>query len=633
MNKTLLILISLIYFTFSLSSEISAQPLWQNEEALESYIDGLVQTYMEENNIAGATMGIVKDGNTLLLKGYGYADVESGTAVDPESTLFRIGSISKMFVWTAIMQLAEQGKVDLEADINQYLTDFKIPATYSSPITLKNLMTHTAGFEDYVIGLFAKDRSRLKPLGEILADELPKRVREPGTESSYSNHGTGIAAYIVEQISGLSFNEYVEQHILDPLLMERTTFRQPLPDNLDDSMSKGYRFTEGEFKEMGFEYVPLGPVGAASSTASDMINFMKAHLQLGQLGEASILQNVTARNMQAPAFRHADAVNPMRLGFIDMSQNNIEIIGHGGDTFWFHSNMALFPRHDLGFFISFNSDQGGGVKSEVLRDFIDHYFPEENLQADTLEVSNDYLQRFTGDYRPNRYPHERLTYLMALFNTNTISLTEEGTLRTMEDEKANFWFPVDSLVFRNTMNSRTLAFSKGETGEISRMYMKELPIIAFEKVPAISGKYLHFSLFGVTAISFLLTMGYWPLAFLSRRKYKPDYMAEYPISKWKKGVAWANGFFMLAFLAGMAVVVSAGNGEAIVFGIADSIKGLLILPLITILLTLLMVFFTFRLWRHGESGIWSRLWYTLLSLLAVAYLWQLWFWNLLGFNY
>ncbi|MGK7369091.1 MAG: serine hydrolase domain-containing protein, partial [Candidatus Halalkalibacterium sp. M3_1C_030] len=596
-----------------LFASVSAQTPWKDNDALESYMDGLVETYMEENNIAGATVGIVKDGNTVLLKGYGQADVDSKTAVDPERTLFRIGSISKMFVWTAVMQLAEEGKLDLEADINRYLADFKVPDTFAQPITMKNLMTHTAGFEDYVIGLFAKNTSSLKPLGEILANELPKRVRKPGVESSYSNHGTGMAAYIVEQISGLSFNEYVEQYILGPLQMQRTTFRQPLPENLRDSMSEGYSFSEGEFRKESFEYVPLAPVGAASSTAADMINFMKAHLQSGQFGDNEILQNVTARRMQAPAFSHAEAVNPMRLGFIDMSQNNIEIIGHGGDTFWFHSNMALFPQHDLGLFISFNSAAGGGIKSEVLRDFVDHYFPEENLQADTLELSNEYLQQFKGDYRPNRYPHERLTYLMALFNTNTVSLTDKGMIRTMENEKANFWFPVDSLVFRNTKNSRTLAFSKDEAGKISRMYMKELPIIAFEKVPLISGKYLHFTLFGATAISFILTMGYWPVAYLSRRKYKPDYMAEYPISKWKKGAAWVNGFFMLAFLLGMAFVVSKGNGEAIVFGIADSIKGLLILPFITIMLTLLMTFFSFRLWRHGESGVWSRLWYTFIN--------------------
>lgn len=615
-----------------LSQSVYGQTLWQDSESLEGYIDGLVPTYMEENHIAGATVGIVKDGETVLLKGYGFSDVESEQAVNPGTTLFRIGSISKMFVWTAVMQLAEDGKVDLEADINNYLNDFKVPNTYNDAITLRHLMTHSAGFEDYVIGLFANSTDRLRPLGEILAEEMPKRVRPPGLESSYSNHGTGMAAYIVEQVSGLKFEDYVEQNILEPLGMSQSTFRQPLPANMSPDMSKGYAFEGGIYKEKDFEYVPLGPVGAASASASDMIRFMKAHLQYGELDDERILENTTARQMQEPAFRHTDSVNPMRHGFIDMSQNGVEIIGHGGDTFWFHSNMALFPEHDLGFFISFNSANGGSEKSEVLRDFVDHYFPEETAM-EPLSVSDSYLQQFAGKYRSNRYPHERLTYVLALLSSTSVDVSGEGTLKTMEDEKAQFWAPVDSLTFQNTKDSRTLAFSRNYNGEIDRMYRGSLPIIAFEKIPLISSQMLHFTLFGIVVFAFGLTLVYWPSAYLIRRNYKPDYMAEYPISKANKAVAWVAGLLILGFLAGFAIVAGSGNGEAIVFGISNSIKALLILPLASAVLTLVMIYYTFRLWQRGRSGIWSRLWYTVLCLLSMAYLWQLWFWKLLGFNF
>ncbi len=628
MKKHLLALLA----PFVLFASVFAQTPWPDNEALESYMDGLIQTYMEENNIAGATVGIVNDGNTVLLKGYGYANVDTGREVDPNNTLFRIGSISKMFVWTAVMQLAEQGRIDLEADVNTYLNDFKIPDTYAKPITLRHLMTHTPGFEDYVIGLFANDTTRLKPLGEILAKEMPARVRPPGVESSYSNHGTGIAAYIVEQISEMEFEDYVEQNILEPLQMRQTTFRQPLPQQLKDSMSKGYTFEEGVFKEKDFEYVPLGPVGAASSTSSDMINFMMAHLQLGSFDGAEILESTTAREMQAPAFSHTESVNPMRMGFIDISQNGVEIIGHGGDTFWFHSSMALFPDHNLGLFLSFNSAKGGGVTSEVLRDFVDHYFPEENPTTETLSVPDEYLQRFAGDYRPNRYPHNRLTYVMALMSSESVEVSGEGTLRTMEDGKANFWLPVDSLTFRNTKDSRTIAFSKNESGEISRMYIGGLPIIAFEKVPLISSQKLHISLFGAALLCFIVTLIYWPLAYLVRRKYNADYMAEYPLSSGIKAIAWLNALIIVGFFIGLAMILS-GNGEAIVFGISDSVKALLFLPLISVLLTLMLLFNTFNIWRRGESGIWSRLWYTLITVLSATLLWQFWFWNFLGFNY
>lgn len=245
---------------FLLISTLSAQSPWPDSTALESYMDGLVNTYMVENNIAGASVGIIKDGKTVLLKGYGSADLEQKKKVKPDSTLFRIGSISKMFVWTAVMQLVEEDKLELDVDINQYLTEIEIPDTYEKPITIKHLMTHTAGFEEYFIGLFAKDSSRLRPLGEILSEEMPARIRRPGTFSSYSNHGTGIAAFIVEEVSGMSFEDYVEERIFKPLNMTKSTFRQPLPDKFASEISKGYAFEGGEYKEKDLNMCPWDPL-------------------------------------------------------------------------------------------------------------------------------------------------------------------------------------------------------------------------------------------------------------------------------------------------------------------------------------------------------------------------------------
>ena len=629
MKKILFTALLLLLFC---TSGFSQTP-WPDSTALDSYMDGLVNTYMEENDIAGATLGIIKDGQPVLLKGYGYADVSAEKKVRPDSTLFRIGSISKMFVWTAVMQLVEDGRLELDSDITQYIEDFEIPHTYDEPITMKDLMTHTAGFEDYVIGLFARDSTRLRPLGEILSDEMPARVRPPSTYASYSNHGTGIAAYIVEQISGMEFEDYVEQNILNPLQMTMTTFRQPLPDSLEPHLSKGYVFQGGDFKEKGFEYVPLGPVGASSATASDMINFMQAHLQYGQFGNTSILDSVTARQMQSPAFRHHPDVNPMRHGFIDMSQNGVEIIGHGGDTFWFHSTMALFPEHDMGLFLSFNSAKGGGVTGKVFGDFVDHYFPQDSLVSDTLDVSKEYLQRFGGSYRGNRYSHERLTYVMALLNTRDITVTDDGMLKTMSDGEANYWFPVDSLTFQNTENSNVIAFEENSAGNITHGFLGNAPIIAMERVSTLSSQSLHFTLFGLASAGFLITLIYWPLAYGIRRKYRPEMGANPPLSLPKKSVAWANALIILVFFVWVAVLMSGGNGEAIVYGIAGGLKAALILPIISILLTIVMGYYTYTIWQNGESGIWSRICYSLLFVFSVTILWQLYYWNLLGWQY
>ncbi|MFV9630163.1 MAG: serine hydrolase domain-containing protein [Methanosarcinales archaeon] len=195
-------------------------------QELEAFIDGVMVAQMEAYYIPGATISVVKDGELFFAKGYGYADMEYGKPVIANETLFRIGSVSKLFTWTAVMQLAEQGKLDLNADVNTYLTDFKIPDTYPEPITLAHLMTHTAGFEDYH-RIFARSADDIEPLGEYLANNMPARVRPPGEFIAYSNYGTSLAGYIVEEVSSMPFDVYIEENIYKPLDIQRSTFRQP----------------------------------------------------------------------------------------------------------------------------------------------------------------------------------------------------------------------------------------------------------------------------------------------------------------------------------------------------------------------------------------------------------------------
>src|SRR5262249_62234852 len=149
------------------------------EADVGAFLDGFMPMQLERENIAGAVVLVVKDGRVLFAKGYGYSDVGKKTPVTVDATLFRPGSISKLFTWTAVMQLVEQGKLDLDKDINDYL-DFKIPATFPQPITLRNVMTHTPGFAETAKDLFVKDTGEMKPLGAYLADHLPNRISPPG---------------------------------------------------------------------------------------------------------------------------------------------------------------------------------------------------------------------------------------------------------------------------------------------------------------------------------------------------------------------------------------------------------------------------------------------------------------------
>jgi CubicO group peptidase (beta-lactamase class C family) len=267
------------------------------------------------------------------------------------------------------MQLVEQGKLDLNADVNRYI-DFQIPSTYPQPITLQHLMTHTAGFEDDPRELIGDDPAQMRSMADWLPRRMPGRVRPPGTYAAYSNWATALAGYIIQRVSGESFEEYLEKHILEPLGMTHTSTRQPLPPALSSGMSQGYEWKEGRYLPHKWEIlIGAVPAGSITSTATDMARFMIAHLQDGRLGDQRILAETTARRMHARVFGHDPRLPGFALGFYEKDSHGLHIIGHGGDSQWFHTDLALVPSESLGVFVSYNTDTGGSLSFGIAAGF------------------------------------------------------------------------------------------------------------------------------------------------------------------------------------------------------------------------------------------------------------------------
>ncbi len=622
---------NIILFVLVVSSMfVKAQPKLDSLDVL-NFMDGLVETHLRDKHIAGATACVVKDGKILFAKGYGFADEKKRIPVVAGETLFRIGSISKLFTWTSVMQLVQQGKLDINKDVNTYLKDFQIPATYKEPITLKHLMTHSLGFEDLVLGLFARDSSKMRRLGEILSKEMPARVRPAGEVASYSNHGTGIAAYIVEQVSGMNWLDYAEKNIINPLAMTSTSFRQPLPSRLKHYLSKGYTFSNGEFIEKPFEYVPLAPVGAASTTAIDMANFMRAHLQLGSFEGITLLDSATSKLMQSIAFQHAPNVNPMRYGFMDMSQNGVEVIGHGGDTFWFHSNMALLPEHNVGLFISFNSEEGGGTYMEVLEAFMDRYFPEKYPLKPVIVVPESELQKFAGEYRVNRFAYKDLTKVASLMGRAQISISAKTKLKTTFGEQVDYWVPIDKLTFRKEHNSDVIEFKVGPDGAIQSLFIGGLPIFALDKVFGVDSSTVHFMILIVSFIFIFLTLIGGPLKFFIRKEYKRELNSARKVPLSARLTSWLSALCFLIFF--VLFMVGLANPNEIVYGVPVIVKIALAFPLVAIFFTLLVWYFVIMIWISRSGDVMDRLSYTSFGIACTLLLWQLNYWNLLGYYY
>jgi CubicO group peptidase (beta-lactamase class C family) len=261
---------------------------------LQSFLDGLMSQTLVDKNLAGAVFTVVKDGQPLFAGGFGYANVEKKTPVTADQTLFRAGSISKLFTAIAVLQLVEEGKLDLNRDINQYL-DFKIPETFPLPITLRHLLTHTGGFEEQHRDLLVTQPEALQSLGDFLKQHIPDRIFPPGRVPAYSSYGLSLAGYIVERASGIPFAEYVQYQILSPLKMDHSTFQQPLPEAMRSAMSSGYVTASGP--PGPFELVAESPAGGLTATANDMARFMQALLNHGKLDAAQILSTQSVDEM------------------------------------------------------------------------------------------------------------------------------------------------------------------------------------------------------------------------------------------------------------------------------------------------------------------------------------------------
>jgi CubicO group peptidase (beta-lactamase class C family) len=329
------------------------KPVAIDPQELETFADAFFPAQMQALHIPGVSFVFVQDGRLLLAKGYGYADLKRSISMSPETTVMGIGSVSKPFVATAVMQLVEEGKLDLDVDVNQYLTTFQLADPFRQPVTLAHLLTHTAGFEDPPF-VSNTDPSLMQPLGLYLAESMPPRTDPPGDVFRYSNHGYALAALVVEDVSGMPFDQYVEEYIFNPLGMTHSSYllAPPLPEN----MAVGYLYQEGKQIPQPVDYDSDYPAGSIVSTAEDMSHFILAHLQDGCYQDACILQASTLAGMHQRQAETPYENQNVTYGFTEAYQDGQLLIGHSGATRGFGNSLNMLPDHNAGFFFSFNEE-------------------------------------------------------------------------------------------------------------------------------------------------------------------------------------------------------------------------------------------------------------------------------------
>jgi CubicO group peptidase (beta-lactamase class C family) len=611
---------------------------------LAAFLDGLMRAQMTEKQVRGAVVAVVRGGEILLARGYGYADAQGFRPVDPASTLFRIGSVSKLFTWMAVMQQVEAGRLDLDADVNAYL-DFTIPPYPGGPITLWHLLTHTPGFEEDSRDLFIDEVD----LGGWLRRNIPGRVRPVGQFSAYSNYGTSLAGYIVERVSGRPWDDYLEQEILRPLGMTQSTGRQPLPDALAPSMSEGLEWAGGQWEARPFEMLGgSGPAGSMSASGLDMARFMLWQLPSGLTLEGPPpLSSSTVERMHARTFTHDERINGFGLGFYEKSSHGLRIVGHGGNTRWFHSDLALIPELDLGIFVSYNSAGGAELSlGPFLNAFLNHYFPfppaplASQVEGGTgLPGWEDRLRAISGTWRFNRASETTFQKAMGLVGgvkmapagqdgTLLLSGLPGGELRLVETEP---------YVFENTVAGGVIThviFRQDDRGRPTHAFTSATPMMALERAAWHTLPTVHLPILGVGLATFLLLL----LRALVRLAQRLPVLAPDVVLP-EAGRALRRSQHLMVGVAGAYVVFAAGVGIlvsdpwSLLSSPFTGLRLVLVLPVVGTIFALAAAAFWGMAVRRSEGPRWVRRRTGASILLALLMAWSLHTWNLLGWHF
>jgi CubicO group peptidase (beta-lactamase class C family) len=608
-------------------------PITLNASSAATFLDEYFAKHMKAFHVPGAVVAIVKGGEVLAVKGYGYANLENKTPVDAEHTVFRLASVSKVFTATAVLQLVQEGKLRLDENVNDhYLKLFQLDEPYPRAVTLQELLTHTAGFDDRTIGITSHSAAEQIPLGPYLARRLAARVMLPGDQYSYSNDGFSLAGYIVETQSGEPFAQYIRNHIFAPLEMRNSSF--VITPDIAANLAVGYDYDyrHKTFAPLPLDYPNIVPAVSLVSTASDMAHFMIAELQLGCYGTQRILSEDSVQQMFARQYSNDTRLPGTAYAYWEEFPNGIRALRQDGDWMGAVSTIYLLPAQNVGIFVALNTgDQQ--LLNLFVHEFVNTFYPAS--AADSAEpvsvASSDPPARFAGSYRLNRYAHRTLEKLGTLLREWEVFPAADGAITLLNPNIGlRTYVPAGPLLFRREGADDEIAFRQDANGQIDRLFVGRyvLERLPWYETAAVQKALFAFfgCVFGCAVLAGLVAWirkGRGTSAALNER----DARAVAKLRYWCAGVAAANLFF----LAGMFLAFL--NKVAMAFGLPLYVWLLLCIPLITTAATLVILWQVLTAWRNQAGTASSRAFYSLVAFAAVAFIPFLAYWNLLGFHY
>lgn len=601
---------------------------------LTRFVDRLVAAQMNEHEIPGAVVVVVEDGEVVLSKGYGHTDLARTEAVDPERTRFDIGSVTKLLTATAVMQQVERGRLDLDADVNRYLSAFQVPETFPEPVTTAHLLTHTAGFADrHLVRMVAGSPDGVEPLADNLAANLPPRIRPPGQTHQYSNHGMALAGHLVEAVSGQPFDAYLHEHVLEPLGMEHTTFGTPAGPPSEDAV--GHESLLGPTTAVNPWYLVLRPAGGLWSTGADMSRFMLAHLNGGELAGTRILGAASVEQMQRTQFSPHPQLSAIGYGFFERRSDGRRVVQHGGGWIGFGSLLALLPDAGAGVFVSFNHGQGVSAAVALVDALLERYFPVTAPAADAASPGGP-AGSYEGTYRWNRVDRDTFMRLVSTLQTATLDVraSDDGRLTTsMSPQRLlteTSWVETQPGVFRSVDGGNTLVFETDDDGRAIGLHVTGAQLFSMDRLAWYQTTGFHAATLLFFLAALLVAAAGWPAGRLYRRLRGRRLKAPADLRRARR-LAGLAGILGLAFFVGFALFFAADSVR--VLQVSTAFKALLWLPLASAVVTGALVAVVARLWSRREAGLAARLYHSGIALALVALVPFLYYWRLLGFHY
>lgn len=640
-KRWLLLLVTVLFAPQVLSQpddSLPARYTLLDSALLGTFLDGAVRTAMEDHHLPGVTLSVVQNGKLILARGYGLARIDPPQAVVADETLFRIGSISKVFTFTGVMQLVEQGRLDLNADIEPLMGDVNIEDAYG-PISMIELMTHSAGYEDGGIGVFFADSLETDHAPtEYLNRYAPHRVRPPAEQIVYSNFGVALAGKVIESVSGEIFADYMDANIFTPLGMHHSSFRDYpnqakagyLDPGLEANRAIGYRWAAGKFVPFKhfFMHRAFYPAGTVSATATDMAIFMLAHLNGGAIDGRRILKPETLEKMHTRIRGNAEGIQGNAHGFWSGQIRGYRTLEHGGAILGFLSDMVLVPELGLGIFVSTNGSKGRGFATSLPRRVIENFYPApaSNLQADPAFSSQRWV--YAGKYLSNRRGYKTIDKLGSLGAEETVNVNAEGYLITTTAGGSKRWLPLGNHLFENVDDGSRIAFAVGQSGVATRLYAAYGHTVS-DRVAFVHSSQLFYLVFAGTLILALGSLfGFW----LRRGRQLTQTGGE-------RLAALAVGFASLLWLLFFATFTilwsgaSAVEPEIMVRYPTPLAWAMHLLAIAAAALAVAGVAGLLPVWRNGSWPVWRRLRHTVVVMTGLVLVWVLNDWNVLGFRY